>query len=115
MPCDDCGTPTTRGRNQAGRFCARCSLRRAKERNARKDYGWTSSALLPSVRALAARDNYICHVCDGPVDMTLPHNDRMAPTRDHIVPRYAGGSHDPSNLKLAHRGCNSRRGAALPA
>lgn len=114
LPCDDCGTPTTRGRNQAGRFCADCSTRRAKERDARKDHGWTRSALLPSVRALAARDNYICHVCGGRVDMTLPYNDRMAPTRDHIVPRYAGGSHDPSNLKLAHRSCNSRRGAPLP-
>lgn len=84
-------------------------------RNARKDKGWTKSALLPSVLALAARDQYICHVCGQAVDMSLPYNDRMAPTRDHIVPRRAGGSHAPSNLKLAHRGCNSRRGAPLSA
>lgn len=113
-PCDDCGALTTRGGNQAGRFCAACSRKRAKERNARKDQGWTKSALLPSVRVLAARDNYVCHVCGGDVDMALPFNDRMAPTRDHIVPRRLGGGHDPSNLKLAHRGCNSRRGAPLP-
>jgi len=113
-PCDDCGAPTVRARNQAGRFCAECSKTRAKERNARKDHGWTKSALLPSVRVLASRDNYVCHVCGGDVDMTLPFNDRMAPTRDHIVPRHLGGGHDPSNLKLAHRGCNSRRGAPLP-
>lgn len=113
-PCDDCGSDTARGRNQAGRFCDPCSKRRAKERDARKDHGWTNSALLPSVRVLAARDDYVCHVCGGAVDMSLPFNDRMAPTRDHIVPRHRGGSHDPTNLKLAHRGCNSRRGAALP-
>lgn len=112
-PCDDCGKLTKRGRNQAGRFCATCSKRRAKERDARKDQGWTKSALLPSVRALAARDDYVCHVCGEDVDMALPFNDRMAPTRDHIIPRHRGGGHDPSNLKLAHRGCNSRRGAPL--
>ncbi len=112
--CDDCGTVTDRGRNQAGRFCADCSKRRERERDARKDHGWTKSALLPSVRSLASRDGYRCHVCGEDVDMQLPYNDRMAPTRDHIVPRRAGGGHDPSNLKLAHRSCNSRRGAPLP-
>ncbi|MGW4102294.1 HNH endonuclease [Streptomyces sp. NPDC004976] len=115
LPCNDCGKPTTRGKNQAGRFCRDCSKRRAKIRSARKDHGWTKSALLPSVLALAARDEYTCHVCGQAVDVSLPYNDRMAPTRDHIVPRRAGGSHDPSNLKLAHRGCNSRRGAPLAA
>jgi 5-methylcytosine-specific restriction endonuclease McrA len=113
-PCDDCGELTEREGNQFGRFCATCSKRRARIRDRRKDKGWTLKHLLPSVRAVATRDNYICHVCGGAVDMSLPFNDGMAATRDHIIPRSAGGSHDPSNLKLAHRSCNSRRGAPLP-
>lgn len=113
-PCSDCGETTSREANGFGRFCAGCSKRRASTRNARKSKGWSLKHLLPSVQAVAARDNHICHVCGGAVDMSLPFNDAMAPTRDHIIPRSAGGGHDPSNLKLAHRSCNSRRGAPLP-
>jgi 5-methylcytosine-specific restriction endonuclease McrA len=33
-----------------------------------------------------------------------------ADTTDHIVPWSAGGGDEPSNLRAAHRVCNSRRG-----
>jgi 5-methylcytosine-specific restriction endonuclease McrA len=32
---------------------------------------------------------------------------------DHIVPFAAGGTHEPANVQLAHRVCNSRKGARL--
>lgn len=57
------------------------------------------------------RDRWICQLCSGPVDPDLHWNDRMAPTLDHIecqswspVP-----DHSESNLRLAHRSCNSAR------
>jgi 5-methylcytosine-specific restriction endonuclease McrA len=34
---------------------------------------------------------------------------------DHIVPLSRGGTHEPSNVQLAHYGCNSKRGAKGPA
>lgn len=36
-------------------------------------------------------------------------SDAAAPSRDHIVPRALGGTNDMSNLKLAHKFCNSIR------
>jgi len=35
---------------------------------------------------------------------------QLAPTIDHLVPRYKGGTNDEVNLKLAHRYCNERKG-----
>jgi hypothetical protein len=70
------------------------------------------------------RDNYICKLCNKPMDMdkasTLntanPHS--MAPTIDHIVPvstaKELGWSnkmiHAESNLQAAHFICNTSRG-----
>lgn len=61
------------------------------------------------------RDRLICQLCDSPVDLNLPTTDRWAATLDHIIPYSLGGSDDESNLRLAHRSCNSRRGAPLDA
>lgn len=62
--------------------------------------------------ALYERDRWTCQLCDEPVDRTLPRNDDWAASLDHIKPRSAGGGHEPSNLRLAHRWCNAVRGAA---
>jgi 5-methylcytosine-specific restriction endonuclease McrA len=32
---------------------------------------------------------------------------------DHIIPLARGGTHEPANVQLAHRVCNSRKGAKL--
>lgn len=56
------------------------------------------------------RDGRTCQLCGEPVDLTLPWTDRWSATLDHIVPYSLGGSDDESNLRLAHRSCNSRRG-----
>lgn len=59
--------------------------------------------------AIIARDKAICHICQRKVakkDMTL----------DHLIPLSKGGPHTSRNLAVAHRSCNSRRGAGrLPA
>lgn len=62
--------------------------------------------------AIYERDNWVCQLCAKPVDATLHYSHRMAATLDHIecqswtlIP-----DHSPSNLRLAHRGCNARRG-----
>lgn len=59
--------------------------------------------------AIIARDRGICHICKKRVakrDMTL----------DHLIPLAHGGPHTAANLAVAHKSCNSRRGAGrLPA
>lgn len=64
--------------------------------------------------AVYHRDGYRCQLCFEPVDMCAdPGRDPRGPSLDHIIPRARGGGDERSNLRLAHRGCNSRRGSAV--
>lgn len=57
-----------------------------------------------------------CWLCHRFVDQTLPPRTPQSRSVDHIVPLALGGDpHDRSNVRLAHHGCNSRRGAGLPS
>lgn len=113
VPCDDCGGLTARGRNQEGRFCEDCARarRRAKDRRAAAvRRGAVVVGPRPRMEDIARRDGWRCHLCTRAVDPNLYFQDRDAATLDHLVPVSAGGTDEPSNLALAHRGCNSRRG-----
>lgn len=55
------------------------------------------------------RDNGQCQICFTAVNLKADYNNKFAPTLDHIVPRSFNGSHEPENLRLAHRWCNSVR------
>lgn len=112
-PCDGCGEPTARGRNQEGRFCAGCSRsrRRAKDRRAAAvRRGAAVAGPRPLLEDIALRDGWRCHLCARPVDAALYFQHRDAATLDHLVPVSVGGTDEAANLALAHRGCNSRRG-----
>lgn len=52
------------------------------------------------------RDGRTCSLCRKPVD-------RQQATMDHIIPVTKGGPHTRANVKLAHRGCNTRKGNRL--
>ena len=54
--------------------------------------------------AIAERDRWICHLCGKRVP-------RNTMTLDHLIPISKGGPHTDWNVALAHRSCNSRRGA----
>lgn len=62
--------------------------------------------------AIYERDNWTCQLCFKPVDPNLHYLDDWAATLDHIVPQSHTlfPDHSPSNLRLAHRWCNSVRG-----
>jgi HNH endonuclease len=64
------------------------------------------------VMMYARRDHWTCHLCAGSVssDPTTWTNDKSKPSIDHVVPRSQGGDDYPSNVRLAHRACNSARG-----
>lgn len=58
---------------------------------------------------LAAYDT--CDICGQKVDKSLPPGRPGSPEVDEIIPVSRGGSpYDLSNLRLAHRWCNVRRG-----
>ena len=79
----------------------------AEDRGAFLYRGW----IRPAIRAaIYERDAYTCKLCSEPVDMKAdPQRGDWAPTLDHIVPRSKGGTHETSNLRTAHRWCNSVR------
>jgi 5-methylcytosine-specific restriction endonuclease McrA len=57
-----------------------------------------------------------CWICSEEIDLTLHRNHKKSWTLDHLVPLSAGGDpYDESNLRPAHRDCNSRRGTKAEA
>nr|DAJ99664.1 MAG TPA: type II restriction endonuclease [Caudoviricetes sp.] len=61
------------------------------------------------LRAEVARRGLVCWICLRPIDVSLPANDPMSFTADHVQALATGGSLH-GKLMPAHRGCNSRRG-----
>lgn len=62
--------------------------------------------------AIYDRDNWTCQLCQQPVTRDYDPDDMWSASLDHITPRSHGGTHDPSNLRLAHRYCNAIRSDA---
>lgn len=82
----------------------------------------SSRALAPSLlAALVLRqiprggDGPNCCWCGSACDRpeSLKTEARDSATVDHVNGTYGRGNNDPSNLVIAHRGCNSARAAAL--
>ena len=76
--------------------------------------GWIAPKLRHS---LYERDNWTCQLCQEPIDREAHWNTNYAPSLDHIVPQSHTllPDHRPSNLRTAHRVCNSLRGATVDA
>lgn len=64
-----------------------------------------------SITELGERDHWRCHLCRRRVHPALRSPHPRSATFDHLIPVSAGGTDAPENLRLAHRRCNSSRGA----
>lgn len=109
--CVDCGAKTTRFGAIA--LCGSCALERQRARWRRKHVARKGASIVgPKLtrRQLGDRDGWVCHLCDEPVDPSLQHPHPRSATFDHLIPIADGGVDSPSNVKLAHRDCNIRRG-----
>lgn len=55
----------------------------------------------------------VCWWCGRPIDLNLSGRDPEGFSIDHVIPRYVAPHRtwDESNLRPAHYGCNSTRGA----
>jgi hypothetical protein len=80
-------------------------------RRATSDSGTVAAV---QIAGIAARDGWTCWLCGGDVDPEAPPGSPIRGTVDHLVPRSRGGASESSNLRLAHRRCNQRRGSHLP-
>lgn len=111
IDCAVCGRQVTgQGRGRPKRFCSkRCCDRASKLTRRHRMRAGVATSERFTVREIATRDGWRCHICGGRV------RQRDA-TMDHLVPLSVGGQHVRENVALAHRLCNSRRGVnCLPA
>ena len=63
---------------------------------------------------VAERDGWRCWLCDEPVDPAMSVNDPRGPSVDSIVTKAKAKRSGPSEERLAHRGCNTKKGAITP-
>jgi len=64
---------------------------------------------------VAAQDGWRCWVCDEPVDPSTSVNDARGPSVDSRSAKGGSGKKAPQDFaggeRLAHRGCNTKKGA----
>lgn len=61
---------------------------------------------------VAATDGWLCWICDEPVDPTMSVNDARGPSIDSCITKAKAKAKGGGELeRLAHRGCNSKKGA----
>ena len=54
-----------------------------------------------------------CHICNEPIDLTLPRTSKLGLTVDHLIPLSRGGTDTLDNLRPAHWTCNRRKSDKL--
>ena len=96
-------------------MCKACARNKQKRRDSEKKYkrriqAFTKETCTISLRKLFDKDEGICWICGNACDYKANPNDNVYPSIDHILPISKGGRDEWSNIRLAHRGCNSKRG-----
>jgi len=112
LTCVHCGKKWKTRKHKEALYCSgRCANAAAKiVRRIRK----RGAMVAPVHRAhIIERDKGICKLCDEPIDLSLTVPHPMSLTLDHIIPLARGGTHEPSNVQLAHFICNSRKSDTL--
>jgi predicted nucleic acid-binding Zn ribbon protein len=109
--CPECGSGFV-GRHRGSVYCSEECCERVHSRRARHETrGCPPGGDLIGFHALGERDHWTCHVCNEPVDRSIPRtgSDPGSATLDHIVPAADGGPTTWGNVRLAHRACNEAR------
>ena len=99
------------------RYCDRCRLKYKRIRYRIKTVKRQGAEFGMRISAdeIAERDNYICHLCNEFVDMSLPRTSGWGGTVDHLLPISKGGLDVMDNVKLAHWSCNRKKGNRVDA
>lgn len=102
------------GCHETSRSRGMCERHYSGIRNRRRRARLASVPYLPySLADISVRDGFSCGLCGAPVDMSLRFPDSGSPSVDHVTPLSRGGADAPSNVQLAHLGCNSSKGARI--
>ena len=79
-----------------------------------RERGYTPEYQRKRARALAfllSRQSGCCWLCHKQIDSKLRYPDPMSPSLDHVNTTRGPGFNAVDNLRAAHFGCNSSRGA----
>ncbi len=92
-----------------------CRAKATRHRNRKKTVKRQGAKTVERIDifVLAERDNFVCHICSGLVDMSVPRVSRFGATVDHVVPISKGGLDSLDNVRLAHWICNIRKSDSL--
>ena len=66
-------------------------------------------------RSAIAKSKPACHICGQAILWDADHMDPLAFVIDHVIPLAKGGLDELSNIKAAHRECNSKKRARIVA
>jgi hypothetical protein len=110
--CRRCALTFVRRAGQRGQFCGKRCRDKHHERT-RRMRKRTSTGQPYTIREIANRDKWTCHLCGLSVPDKPWSNDPKDATVD-LVPVSCGGVDEAANVRLAHFICNSRRGTAGP-
>lgn len=115
--CRECGglfvTRLGKGKLYCSEKCAARTVRRDRKHRERAAGVGRSGSI--TLREVAVRDGWKCHLCGKAVPDRESRSRPTDPTIDHLIPLSAGGEHVPENVALAHFECNWRRSNTGPA
>lgn len=94
----------------AKKIANRYSTLKKQQRTVR---AWTEESKTITLSKLYDRDEGTCWICGGRCDKDADPNSNYYPSIDHVFPIALGGKDEWSNIKLAHRICNSLKGAKI--
>lgn len=108
--CVVCGEPFVRraSRGQRATCSGRCA-KRVRRRRERKRLRDAPNRETYTLRQVAERDGWRCHICGKRVPDREYRARPLDPTIDHLVPVSAGGDDTMVNVALAHNQCNWQR------
>jgi 5-methylcytosine-specific restriction endonuclease McrA len=55
-----------------------------------------------------------CHICNLPIDLSLPRTSKLGLTVDHVIPISKDGPDTIENMRPAHWSCNRKKWDKLP-
>lgn len=109
--CSECGEPFIPEYGSKRRnFCSDKCMKKHSRRNGkhiRHERFKVSFRERVYKMQIYRRDGYRCQICKGKVNIKAKVPNPLAPTLDHIIAIANGGTHEPSNVRLAHFMCNS--------
>lgn len=116
--CASCGSLFTTW-SDARTYCSKECCKRANRSTQGSDGRLNKSNIIDkdiTLDKLFIRDKGICQICGGRCDYNdYRYNENGVfiagekyPSKDHIIELCNGGKHSWENVRLAHRGCNSK-------